>query len=336
MKASKSSVWGSARRWLPGLFLSLIALGLLLRLTDWREVAQAFTVMDLRWLPVALVSYLVSMWLRAFAWRTLLRQKASPGRVFLALNQGYLLNNILPFRLGEVGRAFLLGKAARLSPLYVLPTILIERIYDLAIAAGLLLGTLPLVIGVEAARPAALIVLSLVALSLLVLFLAARHQQHLGTWLERVAGRWEPIRRAVLPRLSTLLEGLSALTTPADFFFSVTFLFGSWLFGAVEIHVLLNSGAFSAPFWWTGFVLGVLSLGIALPSAPAALGVYEAAFVGALSILGVPVGEGLAYAIVVHLIHISVTGLIGAYGLLRDGETISGFLNQVQGTQSEI
>jgi uncharacterized membrane protein YbhN (UPF0104 family) len=157
----------------------------------------------------------------------------------------------------------------------------------------------------------------------------------LRTWLERIARRSNSLRRVLLPRLSTILDGLSALTSPVDFFLSVAFLAGSWLFGAAEIHVLLNSGSFSAPFWWTGFVLGVLSLGIALPSAPAALGVYEAAFVGALSILGVPVGEGLAFAIIAHLIHIAVTGLVGAYALLRDGETISGFLSKAQGVQRE-
>jgi uncharacterized membrane protein YbhN (UPF0104 family) len=130
-------------------------------------------------------------------------------------------------------------------------------------------------------------------------------------------------RRKLLPRLDALLDGLGTLTRPGEFFMSVMFIVGSWVFGAAEIHLLLNSGAFAAPFWWTGFVLGVLSLGVALPSAPAALGVYEAAAVGALSLLGVPTAQALAFAILAHLIHVAVTGLIGAYALLNEGETLS-------------
>jgi uncharacterized membrane protein YbhN (UPF0104 family) len=107
----------------------------------------------------------------------------------------------------------------------------------------------------------------------------------------------------------------------------------SWACGAAEMHVLLNSSAFSAPPWWTGFVLGVLSMGIAVPSAPAALGVYEAAVVGALSLLGVPAAPALAFALLAHLMHIAVTGLIGAYGLFRDGESLSGLYQRVRGFQ---
>jgi uncharacterized protein (TIRG00374 family) len=323
--------WRSAGRWLPGVLISLAAFGLLLRLTDWREVERALAVIDLRWLPLALFFYLVSIGLRACAWTTLLGQQVALGRVFLALNEGYLFNNVLPFRLGELGRALLLGQATGLSPLYVLSTILIERTYDLAIAAGLLLGTLPLVLEMRAARPVALTTLALVGLALAFLFLAARFREALKGWLDRVAGGWSFFRRAVLPRLDALLGGLATLTRPGQFALSVFLMVASWTCGAAEIHVLLNSSTFSAPPWWTGFVLGVLSLGVAVPSAPAALGVYEAAVVGALALLGVPAAPALAFAILAHLIHIAVTGLIGAYALFRDGETLAGLYRRVRG-----
>ena len=52
--------------------------------------------------------------------------------------------------------------------------------------------------------------------------------------------------------------------------------------------------------------------------------------VGALSLLGVAVEQALAYAIVFHLIHIFVTGVIGAYGLVRDGETLTSIYRRVR------
>ena len=68
-----------------------------LRQADYRIVAAAFLV-SLVWLVV-----------RAMYWRTLLQERASFSKVFFTITEGYLLNNILPFRLGEVARAFLLS-----------------------------------------------------------------------------------------------------------------------------------------------------------------------------------------------------------------------------------
>ncbi len=98
------------------------------------------------------------MWLivRGFVWRTLLQNKATYKDAFTTINEGYLLNNILPFRLGELGKAFLIGRKARLDFWQVIPSILIERSLDLAFAVGLFMSTLPFVIGLSWARQAAI------------------------------------------------------------------------------------------------------------------------------------------------------------------------------------
>ncbi len=77
---------------------------------------------------------------------------------FLTVCEGYLLNNFLPFRLGEIGRAFLMGRKSKLGFMEVLPTIVIERILDFAFAAAVLLSAIPFVVGAtEAARVAVII-----------------------------------------------------------------------------------------------------------------------------------------------------------------------------------
>ena len=59
--------------------------------------------------------------------------------VFFADGEGYLLNNFLPFRLGELGRAFLLSRKSGMTFSEILPTIIIERAVDLAFSAAILL-----------------------------------------------------------------------------------------------------------------------------------------------------------------------------------------------------
>ena len=65
----------------------------------------------------------------------------------MSLGEGYLLNNILPFRLGEIGRAFMLSRKTDLQFAEILPTIIIERAVDLGFTAAIFLAALPFVVG---------------------------------------------------------------------------------------------------------------------------------------------------------------------------------------------
>ena len=325
--------WGGIGRWLPGLVISSMAIALLIRLANWQEVGEALAAIDLIWLLPALFFYLVGLNFRTLSWMTLLQKKANYGRVFLTLNQGYLLNNIFPFRLGELGRMVLLAQATGISAFFVLSTIVIERAYDLAIAAGLLLATIPFALELESAQSIARIVFGLVGVGLLALFMLARYRSWVKARLESVTVDKIILREKVFPRLMAMLDGLAVLAQPSLFLSSVSYMLCNWLFGVIEIHILLNSAGIQAPYWWSGFVLGVVSLGIALPSAPAGIGVYEVAMVGALSLLGVPASPALAVAIVAHLIHIGITGAIGAYALFRDGETLPGLYQRLRGAR---
>ena len=58
-----------------------------------------------------------------------------------------------------------------------------------------------------------------------------------------------------------------------------------------------------APYWWILFVLGVVSLGAALPSAPASLGVFEGSIVAALALLGL---GGPSFPLANHDDHINI------------------------------
>ncbi len=324
MSSALGTRLGGIGRWLPGLLISIIAIGLLLQLADWQEVIQALRGIEIAGLLPAIIFYVLGNAFRALTWMTFLQNKAPYRRVFVVLNEGYLLNNILPFRLGELARVVLLSQSARLSPFFVLSTIIIERAYDVALAAGLLLATLPLVIGMKNASMVAITALGLVLVGLVTLFLLARNREVLKAKLGKASDTHDSFRQRFINRMDSFIDGLGVLIRPGQFFLSLSFIIISWSFGVLEIHFLLNNGEAHSPLWWTGFVLGVVSLGIAIPSAPAQLGVYEVAMVGALTLLGYPAGQALAVALVAHLIHIGFTGVVGTLGLIREGETLTG------------
>ena len=167
--------------------ISAVALIAILLLVDLKQLVEALRLADYRLVLLGIAISVTWVAVRGMVWRTLLQEKASYSQVFFSVNEGYLLNNLLPFRLGEVGRCLLLSQKAGLDFWQVFSTVIIERILDLALAAGLLLSTLPFVIGADWALEAALGVGGVVLLILAALYLLARFRewallqfQHLG------------------------------------------------------------------------------------------------------------------------------------------------------------
>jgi len=97
----------------------------------------------------------------------------------------------------------------------------------------------------------------------------------------------------------------------------------------VIYYLAIDAVIAGAPFWWAGFVAGFMALGVAIPSAPSALGVFEASFVGALAILGGQTGTALGYALILHLVNFVVIMIFGVWGLFREGLGISKILSSI-------
>jgi uncharacterized protein (TIRG00374 family) len=317
------------KRFLPGLVVSLAALAVLLWVIDPRETLKALGQADIHFLALGMLVALVWLCIRAQVWRTLLQNKASYRDVFLTLNEGYLLNNLLPFRLGEVGRAYLLGRKAKLAFWQVLPSVVIERMFDLGMAVGLFACTLPFVAGVSWAAQAAAGTGGFVVLGLLAVHLLARNQEQVTTWLERLGQRWPVMHRLAGGRVTAIFNGLHILTDLRLFLRALVWILFNWVFSILLYYVFLRTFFVQVPFLWAVFVLGAGSLGVAAPSSPGAVGVFEAALVGALAIFKVDPSPAMAFAITLHLSNYINTGLIGGYALLREGETLASLYHRL-------
>lgn len=316
------SYWIRVRKWLPGIVVSVIAILLLIRLVNWDELSKAIAQMDALYLVPAILLFFISLLARVYAWWVLLQRKASYRKAFYILNIGYLLNNIFPFRLGELGRAVLMGEASQTTPFFVLSTIMLERLIDVAFAAGLLLATIPFVLSLTWARSLGVAALMIVFAGLILLFILAQSSNRWRPWIGKKLARFSRFSQTVLPWLDSLLDGFGILSNPTQFFLAVGSMCLSWVLAVAEYYLLLRAVYPLAEFWWAGFMLSVAAFGVALPSAPGSLGVFEASIVGALALVGVPVAEALAVAVIAHLIHYIITGGFGLFGFYQEGTTI--------------
>jgi uncharacterized protein (TIRG00374 family) len=323
------------KRILPGLIVSVAALAIVFSLLDLRKFGQAVRQADLRFLLAGVFSEVLWLLVRGFVWRTLLQNKASYRDTFISISEGYLLNNILPFRLGEIGRAFLLGRKAHLDFWQVIPSILIERALDLAIAVGLFLTTLPFVIGISWAKQAAIGTGIIVLIGLVVIYIMARNRQRVLAWIDQVGERWSFVKKLAGHRVVAFFDGLGIITDGRLFLRALGWESLNWLVSILQYYIFLRA-FFQAPsLLWVLFALGVGALGIAAPSSPGAIGVFEAVLVGALVVFGVNASPATAFALSVHISAYIVTGVIGGYGLYKDGESLSSLYTRLGKMKSE-
>lgn len=318
------------KRIVPGLAISLITLAVVFYFAN---PARLWSALQHANYGLVLANLVISVgWLgaRAWLWRTLLQEQATYDQVFFTVNEGYLLNNILPFRLGEVARAFLMSRKASLSFFQVFSTILIERALDLGFAAGLLLATLSFVVGGNWARPAALAAGGLVLAGLVGLFLLARNRAWAETQANRLAQRWPKLQRFAGRQISAFFEGLAALNQTSRFARVVLIMLLNWSVALAQYYILMLAFFPQAQFLWAAFSLGVAAMGLAAPAAPGSIGTLEGAIMLALSSFKVDPSTALAFALTVHLMNYITTGLFGSIGLARDGETLTGLFQRVR------
>jgi hypothetical protein len=319
------------RKILPGILVSLAALAILLYFADLAQVLQALRLANYWLIAFFLTISLTWLGIRALVWRTLLQEKARLGQVFVTLGEGYLLNNILPFRLGELARAFLLSRKANLGFLEVLSTIMIERALDIIMAVGVLFCALPFVVGGSFVTEAALLTGGAVMLFLLALHLLARNQSWARRQFEALSARLPALRKvAGSSQIDAFFAGLAALVDRKRFIKVILLMLLNWLVALAQFFILIRAFSTAAQPLWAAFTLSVSALGIALPSSPGAVGVMEAAIVAALSVFGLDLSTSLAIALTAHIANYVVSGIIGAYGLARDGLTLTGLYRDVR------
>lgn len=301
-----------------GILLSLTAIAIIFYFIEPGKALTALREVDHRYLlPLAAIS-VGSVAARAMAWRTIIPKRLSFLEVFLPLNAGYFLNTILPFRMGEVGRALLL-KPSGLDFWQVLPTILVERAVDLLIAIGLFLGALPFIFQYSQGNLVIVVIGVFIVAALTLFYFMVRYQVPLLKWVKTRNMPWPNLQVHIYNSLRDLLSGLSVLADGPRLFRAFAWMLLSWTLAVGFQFFLLRAFLPQAKILWAVFALGAVALGVALPSSPGSLGVYEGSLVAALLVFDIPKATALAYAILSHLTSLMIVFPLGAYVLFRKG-----------------
>jgi glycosyltransferase 2 family protein len=320
----------NTKRWLPGTFVSFLLIVIIVYFVDFKQMAAAIRSANYRLLALALPLSFIWLAVRGIVWRILLRRRASYAEVFLTLGEGYLLNNFLPFRLGEIGRAFLLSRKTDLQFMEILPTIVIERAVDLAYTAVIFLAALPFVVGSSGAEQVGLVVGIIVLAGLVMLYILARNREWAMQTFNNLSARWMPLQRVDGNFLEAFFEGLAVLTNGwlfARFLFWMTI---NWALAILAYYLIILAFFPDSRIVWGMFGLGAAAFGGAIPSLPGGVGTFEGAFGGALTLLSGDQSTALATALTARLYNYLSATVIGVIGLSREGQTLSSVYRQLR------
>ncbi|NJC96662.1 MAG: hypothetical protein C3F07_10430 [Anaerolineales bacterium] len=318
------------KRWLPGAVISIGLIAVFLYFVDLGEMVDAVRNANYLFLGIAMVVGFIWIAIRAQVWRTLLRDRPSYSAVFWTVGEGYILNNFLPFRLGEIGRAFLLSRKSDMKFMEILPTIVIERAMDLGYSAIILLAAIPFVVGAEGAGRIGVIVGIVILLGFILLYILARSNKWALDIFHKLSARWPVLQRVGGSFLESFFSGLSVLTDGWLFLRFIFWMTLNWATAIVSYYFIIRAFFPETQVTWAMFGLGAAAFGGAIPSLPGAVGTFEGAFGGALVLLTGNESASFAAALTGRLYNYINSGVIGGIGLAREGQTLSGIYEQLK------
>ena len=309
-------------RWslLVALALAALLLYLAVRGLNWRELWQTIRAARFGYLVPALLIGQMSLVLRALRWRVLLKAEkdVSPMTVFWAMMAGYLGNNFLPARAGEVIRSVALGRKAGMSKSWVFATALTERLLDVV---ALVLFSLAAVFSLGRSSQwliKAWKVMGVVGVAGIIILLAVpRFESPFRRLLERLPGPAR-LRERLLGVFAQFLSGMRAFANPARGLAFAGLTVIVWMADAVGTMIGAHAFGLSLTLPAAMMLLAGLGLSSAVPSTPGYVGVYQFVAVAVLVPLGFSRSGALAYITVsqgMGYVAFTVWGLLGLWRL---------------------
>jgi uncharacterized protein (TIRG00374 family) len=297
------------QKWLQvliGVAMSGIFLYLAFSRINFHELTNAFQGIHGSFLLLSLICILVNDALRALRWRILLLplKKLPFKTLFSAMMIGYAVNMMLPLRMGEVARALLLKKKARISGSSVFATVVTERVLDvlpllLMVFVAVFIIPLP-----EWLKKSAGILFGITAIMVCILILLRRKLHVTDRIVERLLGRiapaWVQPTKSIF---SSFFKGFASPGERAHYFMILGLTLLIWTFVSLAVYNCMLAFNFHLPWYAPVILLIFISIGVTVPS-PGYIGTFHWVCQAGLMSFGIAREPALAFAVVMHILNI--------------------------------
>ena len=312
--------------WVRAVLVLLAAAGVVAALwwrgPAWSGVADAFRAVQWPWVAAAVGLNLLSVLLRALAWRTVIVnafEKPHPRfmLVFSAFSVGLFANAILPGRIGELARVAVLNRRMRQRAAWagLLGTVFAHRVFDL-VAVIVLVAYVAFTAHIPSWAVTSLIAVVIVGVVLFtVAVLGARNDRYAG--LEDGLGA---VRKVV--RLARY--GLGVMRRPASAALALLFQLLGWTCQLFAVYTAMRAFGIHEPLPAAGLVLVLMNVATIFPLWPGNIGLVQAAVALPLfTYYGVDKARGIAFGFGLQAIEASVGISVGLIFLAREGLSVA-------------
>jgi uncharacterized protein (TIRG00374 family) len=213
---------------------------------------------------------------------------------------GLFANNVLPARLGEVARGYVISKKKGCSFTYSLASVALDRFFDLT---GLLLLTLLFFPRARLPHKISEAIYVIVGVLLLCIFLIILLSRE--SFANKLSARFMKIEKSFFARFAKRIievqENLKRINSPLIIICLIVLSASAWLCMSLALYfVMLALGIDSVSFLVIPFICAMLNFGISIPSSPGYVGLYQFLLVYLLSIFGVPKHVGFTISVLYH------------------------------------
>ena len=249
----------------------------------------------------------VTVWLRGLRWKWLFKENASPTitSLYRAELIGYFGNNILPLRLGELLRSYIVGKENSLSKSFVFGTVVLERMMDtLALASFtlLLLLTYPLEGDVKGYVMWGGIISFVLIAGLLIIINRIEIFQ---------------TENKIFIIIKKILDGLSSIKKEMVIPVIISSLI-LWSIYLLDVYLLQKAFQFNLSWLEILAVLVISSLALSIPSSPGMIGTFHAAVKYTMvDLFAYSANDGNSFAILMHAYGYILFTSLGAYYFMK-------------------
>lgn len=305
-----------------GLGVSVLLLLVLLYQVDLSEMRDALADANYWYVIPAIGLYFIAVYFRAVRWRYLLSPLSTlrVGRLYPVVVIGYMANNLLPARLGELVRAYYLARRERINASSALATVAVERVYDglTLLAWAAVAGPVLLMRGeFDGASETSRITWIVLAALIVALFVGGlvfltclagipRFMEFFDRLLGILPTRFQPKARDLV---STFVQGLKILNSPRKHLGLFLLSMPVWAFEGCMYFLIIYSFGIDDHFDSVGVLILVVilltatsNLATSIPSSIGGIGPFEVVAQQTLIALGVGGSVAGAYAGFLHIV----------------------------------
>ena len=304
------------KRFVIGIVISIFFLWLAFRKVDYQELANALKNANYFWIFPNMILMVASMWLRAYRWKFMVDpiKKLGMHRLFSSTMIGFMSNNVLPVRLGEIVRAYSLGTKEGISKTASFATIVVERVFDGFSLLMILWITLTISPFPDWVKTAGNLTLVINLAVLLVLILLEVKTEPTLRFLNKLFGF---LPRKISDKLTEILfkftTGLKVFRDLPSMIWILIFSIFIWGVVGISNYFIFLAFDLHPPVQASFILLVMVSLAVSIPSSPGYVGTFHFFCIAALGLYGYSKNIALPFSVVLHAgqyIPITLIGLI--------------------------